>query len=321
MTDTTTMLDPWNYWRRRMAGEPVQMNPDNPQAGFYRIPRKERYGARKTFTPVIYSPGAKDDDLYPLLPNGGLYCREGDTMVSPERGRAIWQWAGHHPVSEEAYREVADNGGLWPDEHELVGMGHNEPPEETQIQLWTFEELRDRIEDLAREAAERIEGPPIKDQDECDRVANLADRLAELDKEIERRYKEERAPLDLALKDLRVKWASIQLRAETYKNLKYKLITPYLKQLQRDAEEAAKEAAAAGAPTPVETRRPRAGTRGRAMSLKSHKRAEITDYPAALEFFRDSPDVVAAVQSLADRAVRSGIAVPGTKVIEEEKAV
>jgi hypothetical protein len=51
------------------------------------------------------------------------------------------------------------------------------------------------------------------------------------------------------------------------------------------------------------------------------KRAEITDYAACLEFFKDSPDVKATVQDLANRAVRAGISVPGTKVIEEQTAV
>jgi hypothetical protein len=57
------------------------------------------------------------------------------------------------------------------------------------------------------------------------------------------------------------------------------------------------------------------------MSLKTVKRAEITDYKVCLEFFADSPDVKATVQDCANRAVRAGITVPGIKVVEEEKAV
>jgi hypothetical protein len=297
----------WDWWQARLAGELVPMHPDIPHAGFYREQFKEHYGARKTFMPVAYWPG---DD-------GQLYCRIGDEDVSPERGQAIWTRVGNHPVTEEAYREVAEKGGLWPDEHEAVGMqGDNKPPEPE-----TFEEIRDAIEDLAREAAERIEGMPIVDQDEANRIANLADRLAELHKRAEELKKAERKPHTEALEVIQKRWAPLLLLAETYKNLKYKLLTPWLRKLDTAKKKEAEAAAAQGEPPPAETPRPRAGTRGRAMTLKSTKRAEITDYGMALAFFADSPDVRQVVQDLANRAARTGITVPGTKIIEEQQAV
>jgi len=299
-------LDPWDWWRRRMAGEPMEMNPDNPHLGFYRMPRKEHYGARKTFTPVAY-----------YIDADGVYrCREGDREVDDARACALWQSVGHHPVSEEAYREVAERGGIWPDEHELVGMGHNEPPEEM-----SFEYLRDAIEPLSVEADRRLDGEPIKDQAECDRIANLADRLAELHKNCDELYKVERAPLDAQLKELRIKWGGLQLKAEVYKNLKYKLVTPWLKYLEQVAKKAAEQAAQAGTPSPAEPRRARAGTRGRAMTLKTTKRAEITDYDKCWAFFKEAPEMKTLVQDLADRIARTGMAVPGCKIVEEEKAV
>jgi hypothetical protein len=303
----TRIDDPWDWWRRRLAGEAVEMSPDMPHAGFYRMPHKERYGARKTFMPVAYWWTA-----------GELQCRVGDEDVSPEHGQMIWTRVGQHPVSEESYREVAEDGGLWPDEHELVGMGHNKPPED----LSTFEGLRDSIENLAREAETRIIGPPITDQDEANQIANLADRLAELCALAEERKKEERKPHDEALKAIQLKWEPILTTAETYKDLKYKLLTPWAKQQKKAAQKAVEEAAAAGtAPPATEPRRPRAGTRGRTMTLKSTKRAKIVDYDICWTFFKDSEDMRSTVQMLANRAVRTGLTVPGTEVIEEEKMV
>jgi hypothetical protein len=55
--------------------------------------------------------------------------------------------------------------------------------------------------------------------------------------------------------------------------------------------------------------------------LKTFKHAQIEDYEKALTFFKESQDVKDLVQELANRAVRAGITVPGTKVIEEKKAV
>jgi len=311
--------NPWAYWQSKLEGLPVQMHPDDPQAGFYRLPYKSAYGARKIFMPVAYWWADQDEDGNPIEPV--LCCRIGDKNVSPEAGMNAWQRVGNHPVTEEAYRQVAENNGTWPDEHDLVPMGDNLPPEEEDLTLWSNEELQDRIEDLSREALARIEGPPIKDQDEADRIANLADRLAQLFNETERRRKEERREHDKALKAIQMKWLPLLTKAESYKNLKFKLLTPWLLGLQKAQQEKAEAAAAAGAPPAAESRRPQAGTRGRAQTLKSQRRAEIIDFDACLEFFKDSEDLRSTVQMLANRVVRAGMAVPGTRVVEEQKAV
>lgn len=297
----------WQWWALKLGGSPMEMNEGTPHAGFYRWPRKAQYGARKTFLPVAYWPGD----------NGKLNCRIGDQDVSPERGEEIWPSVGNHPVTEQAYRAVAQDGASWPDEHELVDMrGHNRAPEEH-----TFATLQEDIDNLSREAKERLDGPAIADQDEADRLSNLADALAELHKIADDRRKAEKKPHDDAAVAIQKKWAPLLLRAETYKNIKYKLLTPWQLAQEKALKEEAEAAAAAGQPAAAETRRPRAGTRGRAMTLKSIKRAEITDYAETLKFFSESPDVKALVQDLANRAVRSGVTVPGTKVITEKQTV
>lgn len=296
----------WQYWHDRLQGKQVEMSPSHPQAGFYREPRKEHYGARRTFRPVAYWPGE----------NGQLHCRIGDEDVTPERALDLWTRVGQHPVTEQAYRDVAQNGKPWPDEHALVGMGDNLPPDDE-----SYEGLRDAIEPLAEEASKRLDGPPIADQNEADRIANLADRLAELCKKAEDGRKAERFPVDLELKRIQIKWVSIIGLAETYKNLKYKLLTPWLLRQQEARRKEAEEAAAGGEPSPSDTPRPRAGTRGRAQTLKSTKKARIDDYAVCLKFFEESEDIKACVQMLANRAVRAGVTVPGATVIEESKAV
>jgi len=301
-------LGPWQWWADKLAGKPMQANPDNPQAGFYRKSSKEHYGARKTFTPVAYWPGT----------NGKLNCREGDVNVDEARANTLWNSVNRHPVTEEAYREVAQRNGRWPDEHELVPMGDNLPPDEED----TYESLKDKIENLGREAKRRLDdGPPITDQDEADQIANLADALADLWKRAETLRKAERKPHDEALKVIQKKWGALLLLAESYRNLKYGLLTPWLKRVGQTQKEQAEAAEAAGTPAAAEPSRPRAGTRGRAMSLKTLKRAEITDYDESLKFFAQNPEIKQLVQDLANRWVRTGQAVPGTKVIEEQQAV
>jgi hypothetical protein len=296
----------WQYWHDRLNGKPVQMSPSHPQAGFYREPRKEHYGARRTFRPVAYWPNE----------NGQLHCRIGDDDVTPQRALELWTRVGQHPVSEQAYREVAQNGGLWPDEHELVAMGDNQPPDDE-----SFEGLRDAIEPLAREAEERLKGGPIQDQDEANRIANLADRLAELWKKAEEQRKADRKPHDEELKRIQARWSPLQTAAEVYKNLKYRLTTPWLQRQTEAQQQEAEAAAARGEPAAADAPRPRAGTRGRAQTLKSTKKARIDDYAVCLKFFEDSEDVRGTVQMLANRAVRAGAKVPGVTVIEDARAV
>ena len=302
----------WDWYLAKRAGKPVVGVVDDPQPGFFREPRKKYYGARRTFRPVAY---------YPDPETGELRCRVGDEEWTEAAARSLWNRIWKWDVAEKDYRKVAQDGEPWPDEHELVPMGDNMPPEEAEeLALWPENELIDRIEDLGREALKRTDGEPVKDQDECDRVANLCDRLMQLWNEAERRRTEERKPFDDQLKAIQTKWLPILDRAESYKNLKHKIVSPWLIQERKRLQEEAKAAAAAGEPV-SEPRRPRAGTRGRATSLRKQKRAEITDYAICLDFFKDSEDIRSCVQMLANRAVRSGVPVPGAEVIEEEKAV
>lgn len=304
----TQTVDPWQWWRDKLAGKPV-VNDGTLHCGFFRKTTKEFYGARKTFVPVAFY----------LDTNGQIRCREGDRDVDDTRALEVWEWVNDQPVTQEAYRAVAERDERWPDEHELVDMrGHNVPPADD-----TFEGLRDAIEPLAREAEMLLkENKTIIAQEEADRIANLADRLAELNKKAEDVKKLERKPLDDMLKAIQAKWSKLLMRSETYKSLKYTLLTPWLKREEARKKQEAEAAAAAGeTPAAEEPRRPRVGTRGRAMTLKSQKKAEIVDYRVCLEFFAESEDIRSCVQMLANRAVRNGITVPGTTVTTEEKAV
>lgn len=300
--------DPWNYWRQALAGNQQSFHEGNPQPGFYRWPQKPGYGARKVFTPVAYWPDA----------DGTICCRIGDEDVDPHRGADIWVNVATHPVTEVAYRSVAENGQLWPDEPETVpisapaygAIGHNRPPPDD-----SFETLQEEIDRVSEEGKRLLAGDPITEQFQADLVANVADRLQELSKRANEQRSIERKPYDQAAHAVQLKWAPLLLAADVYKNLKYKLLTPWEIQKRRAAEEAKR----AGETPPVD--RSGAGTRGRRMALKNTKRAEITDYDACLAHFADAPDIKATVQDLANRAVRAGMQVPGAKLVEEEKVV
>jgi hypothetical protein len=304
------MSDPryWLWWQHKLEGKDPPASEGTPYAGFYRAVRKASYGGTKYAIPVAYWPGE----------NGEMHCREGFQDVSDERGQDIWVNVCNNPVPEDWYREVAENEAPeWRDGMATTApRGDNRPPEDTD-----FEFLKGVIEELAGSAKIYLERGPITEQTDADRISNHADKLSEYWKKAEEARKKERQPHDEALKEIQLKWTPLLLMAEAYKNLKFKLLTPWQLGQKKALEEEARAAVAAGETMPETTRRPRAGTRGRAMTLKSFKSAEITDYEACLAFFKDSQDVRGTVQDLANKAVRAGIEVPGVKMTEEMRTV
>lgn len=308
------MTDLWHYWDAACAwknGEGPQpiANECNPQLGFYRLPKRDGYLGSKTFEPVAYY---LDDARI-------ICCRRGSgddaRDLSTTEGEDLWIQVCEHPVTEEQYRRVAEQGKPWHDEHPYVGMqGHNKPPKDL-----SYEGLVVAIEDLANEAARRLKGPPVESQDESDQITNLADRLAELYRSSDKLFAEEQKPWKARLEDVKTRWKPLLETAEIYKQLKLKLVTPWLQRQRKAAAEAAARAAAAG--EPVEIERVTSGTRGRAVSLREYKVAKIVDYRAALEFFADGQIMHDLVQDLCNKSARAGVQVPGVEIVIETKAV
>ena len=56
------------------------------------------------------------------------------------------------------------------------------------------------------------------------------------------------------------------------------------------------------------------------MSLRTFVSAEITDYDALLIALKDHSEVKELVQSLANRAAKSGVVLAGMKIVEERRA-
>jgi hypothetical protein len=72
------------------------------------------------------------------------------------------------------------------------------------------------------------------------------------------------------------------------------------------------------APEPVKVSA--GGQRGRVTGLKTVVSYVITDHAKALAFFSDHEDIKAALQSLATKVAKTGVAVPGVERKEERVA-
>lgn len=308
----TAAPDQYDFWRRRMAGEVVPIHDGEPQAGFYRTKTKDG-----TWHPVAYWFGR----------DGALRCRVADRDINEQTAAERWPHISKNPITHEVYKAVLA-GQPWPDQHEgVIRDRANATGEEDEN---SFDGLKDRIEDLARDAEKLIEAGPAADQSAADRASDLANRLAELQKTADAARAAEKKPLDEQVAAVQAKWKPLLGAADIYKRIKAAVITPFLvaeaakqREAQEAARRAAEEAAKAGQPIiEAQTRAaPKAGSGGRrSVALRSVKVVTITDRAAVLAFFADNPVITDALQKMAEKATAAGVTVPGVTVTEEQRA-
>jgi hypothetical protein len=306
--------DQYSFWRRRMAGEVVPIHDGEPQAGFYRL--KTRDG---NWQPVAYW----------FATDGSLRCRVGGKDINEQTANERWPWASKTPITHDVYKAVVA-GGPWPDQHE--GVTRDRANSDGAPDEGSFDGLKDRIEDLARDAQALIDAGPAPDQSAADRASDLANRLAELHKSADIARAAEKRPHDEAAKAVQAKWTPLMGVAEIYKRIKASVITPFLvaedakrRAAEMAARKAAEEAAKAGAPIPdpvtMQRAAPKAGSGGRrSVALRTVKVITISDRAAVLAFFANNDQVTEVLQKLAEKVTAAGVTVPGIIVTEEQRA-
>jgi len=307
-------VDQYDFWRRRLAGEIIPIHDGEPQAGFYRVRNREKTNWRT----VAY-----------WFKDGALRCRIDGADIEEQRAMEMWTYASKNPITHEVFKSVSE-GGAWPDLHE--GVTADRINSAGAADEDTFDGLQDRISDLARDAERLIVAGAAKSQDEADRASDLANRLGELHKKADIARAAEKKPHDEAAKAVQAKWLPVLGIAEVFKMLKSRVITPFLvaeDQKRRAAEDAARKAATEAAkagqpipePPPAASAPVKAGSGGRrSVALRTVKVVAIADRAAVLAFFADNQMITDALQTLAEKATRAGVMVPGTTVTDEQRA-
>lgn len=307
------VVDQYDFWRRRMAGEVVPIHDGEPQAGFYRTKTKDG-----TWHPVAYWFGR----------DGALRCRVSTQDINEQTAAERWPHISKNPITHETYKAVLA-GEPWPDQHEAVIRDRaNSTGTEDEN---SFDGLKDRIEDLARDAQKLIDAGPAADQSAADRASDLANRLAELQKTADAARAAEKKPLDEQVAAVQAKWKPLLGAADIYKRIKAAVITPFLvaeAAKMRAAEEAARkaadEAAKAGQTVPEaqpQRAAPKAGSGGRrSVALRTVKVVTIADRAAVLAFFAEYEQITEVLQKLAEKVTAAGVTVPGVTVTEEQRA-
>lgn len=322
-------------WQKRLNGEPVPINEGSPEYGFYRVRARDKQGWRAI--------------AYWFAVDDSLRCRLDDQNLNEDQAKEMWHWAAGNPISHELYTSVIA-GGPWPDLSGAVTRStSNMAPDEN-----SFDGYSALVEDLEREAEKLLAAGAAKTQAEADQAADLIDRLSKLGKrgpelrQADPDMTPELREAQRQAQEISTRWLPWIIKTDIYKRLKAIVITPFLvakKDAERKAREEAailakeheakvaklrEDAARAGAPMPEPEPPPpavqergsttKAGTRGRAVSLRTVRDVTITDRAAVLAFFADNPLITDLLQTMSERAVRAGVIVPGTAVSERQVA-
>lgn len=334
MSDSET-TDQFLYWREALKGNFIEemIQRGNPQSGFYRD---------KNRGVCIYRAA-----------DGLLVCRatDGYVPVSPDEIDDLFGFVNRRPITRELYVEIR-GGGKWPDHVEIPperGVGDNSEGR------GLHEIIGAQINELFDEAKKWLaaRAGKIETAEDADKAANYAAAFGELEARSEKARKEEKGPLDKAVKEVQAKWTPVSGRADEKKRWMkgvWELWAKAERQRKREEEqrrleiaaqaqrEAAERAAERGddLPEPVaapitpaqrttKSGAPAVSSGGGRVALREKKVAVVKDAKAMLTYFANMTpppaDLVEAARMIAQRLnAAGGVAVDGVEIKIEEHA-
>lgn len=222
-------------------------------------------------------------------------------------------WRNCTAITKERYDKAIAGPGPQPSRQ------HNQPPVENSLT-----DLGERVNDLVREAKGLLAAGAARSKTTADTAADLANMLSKLSQLADDKRKQEQQEWRERITVSNAQWYPVRdTAADVSVRLKKIVIDPYLDWVEAAARAELERQAQQGQPAhPEETeRKATAGTRGRPVSRRTVTEVAIIDYHAAINHFRDHPEVVALVQKLAARAAKIGVTVPGTEIIKGKVSV
>lgn len=350
-TDTITRADPndWTWWQNALKGEFGPIHDGDCQTGYYRVRRR----GRDSDSPVAYWIDAKtgeqrchmDGENFELQRARELWnyaCKKPITSEMYGERVRTGTWPGESEVVTRSNNAPDDNSfegihaqidALTTEANRLMKAG----AATTQAAADEASDVADKLGKLFTKAdnARKVEGQPHLDavRDVNDKWRPLTE-AASIYKRLKDAVTEPWLKAQSALKakaerEAREAAAKAAREAEE-KQLAAKLAaqeaarkgdTKAAEEAQALAEQAQKVAAQAEAKADAVAATPiKAGTRGRATSLRTSKVAEIVDFEKLLLALKDHADVRAVVEKIANSSARAGLPLPGMLIKTEQSA-
>lgn len=335
-----SVVERWQWWQRalkdpsKIGSADLPLHANEYQVGYYRTRRKDG-----PWEPV------------------GIYPDENGVVVGLRNGRQVsdiqelFLWCCRHPITYEAYVKAIEGSGFDDEPPAPRGLGDNSGDADP------FDALKIELAGESEQVADFLKGE-VKTQAAADRLGIWAKRLTDIAKRADNQRVVEKEPHLAASRAVDDKWRDIIADAKDWAAKAKKATEAFLiakkraeearareeaakaAELRRQAEEAAREAQKAEqvdedaeakraelirqaqeAEKAAEVRNAQAGRTGAKVSLRVEKRGEIVDYDALLIALKDRAEIKDLVQSLANRAAKSGFELPGMKIVEIEKVV
>lgn len=336
------MSDQFDYYRAALAGKNPAIHEGQPQSGFYYA----RAGKRGGRIPVAIWTAEDGEKNF-------RWGHKADHVNFTEQIAAQrWTWIADKPVKREDY-VTAWTDGVWADGTPCVeppaGVGDNSSGD-------PFADLKGEIDDKLESARAfaKANKDGVTDKTGSDKAANLAAELAKLNKRADDLFEDEKKPVrekaaeidkryafrkDIAtavsfLKALASKWMKAEedrLLAEERKRKDAEERAIAIARAEREKLMQNDPIAALTSPEPelpmpakAEPVKVQAGGGfGAKLGLRDNWIGIITDWPKALDYYKDHPDVRAAVEKLVKAEVKlkkDTSAIPGVEAKNERKA-
>lgn len=328
----------WKWWQDALKGKFGQIT-TTPEQGYYRC----RFKGGQWEPVAIWF----DEDR-----REWLAYRNGSEVHADE----VWISACRHPITIEAYDKAMAGGGFDDEPEKAPGIGHNrdevDPLDALRIEYLGEKEMAEEF----LKAPVRSKADADKAAIWSKRLADIAKRATDLHKVEKQPALDESRRIDEKWRELKDDPKALSTRLKRHiddwlreedrkERERQRLAQEEADRLRREAE-AAEHAArhadvledddtiaarqaevdrladqAAAAQREAEARNAAAGRTGAKVSLRTFISAEITDFDALLAALKGREEIKELVQSLANRAAKAGVSLPGMKIVEERRAV
>ncbi|WEA24065.1 hypothetical protein [Rhizobium binxianense] len=329
----------WAWWQAALAGNIGPIHDGDPQQGYYRTRFKD-----KPWEPVAI-----------WFEDGKWHAMRADRQVDASE---IWTWACRHPITYEAYTKAIEGAG-WDDEPEAPAIGHNLPSDPFEALKIEFAAEREQAEAFMKKpittqaeadraaiwskrlstiAKKATDLHKVEKQPHLDAGRNVDNKWRELKEEPDAISKKLKRHMDAFLQEearkererqtaARAEADRIQREADAARVAAEKAAAindndaaaiAAQNNAIAEAERLAQQAAAAE--RDAQARNASAGRTGAKVSLRTFVFAEITDFDALLMALKDRPEIKEVVDTLANRAARSGVELAGMAIRSEQRA-
>ncbi|MGR9076217.1 hypothetical protein [Rhizobium leguminosarum] len=329
----------WAWWQEALEGRLGAIHDGDPQQGYYRTRFKD-----KPWEPVAI-----------WFEDGKWHAMRGDRRVDASD---IWTWCCRNPITYEAYTKAIEGAG-WDDEPEAPAIGHNlpsDPFEALQVEFAAEREQAEafmkkpittqaeadraaiwskRLSTIAKKATDlhKVEKQPHLDagrnvdnkwrelKEEPDAISKKLKRhMDAFLQEEARKERERQAAARLEADRIQREADAARVAAEKAAAINDNDAAAIAAQNNAIAEAERLAAQAAQAERDAQARNASAGRTGAKVSLRTFVFAEITDFDALLLALKDRAEIKEVVETLANRAARSGVELAGMAIRSEQRA-